>query len=254
MEAKLSQSSHQPFFEFLYCMGKCASCSLYAAMQPPDYSDLQYHNVKHYETATLLRAHTLGLGMLDGLIRETPLREINQVKVKRLKWIVETKQPLRIVTIVRNPVDRAISAIFHHHKRWIQKLHKPFHEMLEDGFNKDWALDWFDNHLLPPFGIDVYSKPWDFKTKHITLEVDNVSCLVLRTEDSKLWKPMVEEFLDRPIRGIGKLNIGHNAIEFKKRRVRLSDSFLDYMLNSKLSKHFYSPVERHQFRTKYQKP
>ena len=83
------------------------------------------------------------------------------------EWTVANSQPLKVISLTREPVGRNVSSFFQNFELFtglpyeeakfsIEQLREIFLET----FTHDAPLTWFDRHILKTFGIDVYSKPF----------------------------------------------------------------------------------------------
>jgi len=240
-------------YVIVYTMGKVGSSTLVSSIQScfggRPTTEEQMRNAKFFS------AHTPDLGIIDGLVRPHKLRSIPKAKAERLKWIIDNKPPIKLITAVRNPVERMISGVFHHWKMY-QKMfvgHPPV-KVMEDFHNSEWSLNWLDTHLLRDFGIDAYSLPFDFDRRCSIISAGNVEAMILRLEDVKHWRGMIKNFLEvDSIGSIYQKNRGPEALYKYRAELTLSQVFMRKMLNSKLAKHFYTENEREEFRSHYRK-
>lgn len=174
----------------------------------------------------------------------------------------------RIISVVRDPVARTVSAFFRHLPLNHPELGERFHEdpdnvrELIDLFNDagntehDFALDWFDREIRDVFGVDVYDSP--FRAGH-GCEFDCAAgrLLVLRTEDlATTGGEAIGAFL-----GLGPLTLLHYNRSADRdysdtyrrflKELRLTPAYLDRMYGSRLACHFYSPDEIGSFRARW---
>lgn len=175
----------------------------------------------------------------------------------------------RIITLVRDPVARTVSAFFRH-----LPLHHPElgGRFLEDLANVSqlielfrepdhpehrFALDWFDDEVRDVFGVDVFDRPFPKDGGGAVYPCEAGQLLVLRTEDlSTAGGRAIGRFL-----GIGPLELGHTnrssdlqyaaAHSRFMTELRLSPAYLDRMYGSKLARHFYDAGEIAAFRARW---
>ena len=179
---------------------------------------------------------------------------------------------LKIISPIRDPVGRNVSAFFHHvsgagntrdkSNLSIEELVNVFLDNPEQSGEKEMFLDheqplnWFDENILRYFDIDVYEKP--FPESGIALYCSgNVELLVIRQDiGDKQKEQAIREFLDLPNFKLKNTNVGEQRdysslySEFKKKAV-LPGSYLDEMCASKYIKHFYSANEIAEVRRKW---
>jgi hypothetical protein len=78
------------------------------------------------------------------------------------------KKKWKIITLVREPIARNISALFHDLDEYIPGSHNniysiPYEELFQaflEKVNHELPLTWFDIELNPLFGVDVYASPF----------------------------------------------------------------------------------------------
>lgn len=172
-----------------------------------------------------------------------PLINNLEKKPKRLNGkiprLILQKRGWDIITLVREPVGRAISA-------W-----HAFHEganNFEKEFDHEALRKWYDRQFVRHFGIDLFKfqfdkqRGWDIYSGGRARRV-----LVLRTEniDSSLGDAL-SDFLEKPIKVVPKRsNVGSYV------RPIISKGFIDMMYSSEYAKHFYTNDELNLFKTKW---
>ncbi|MFZ6004076.1 MAG: putative capsular polysaccharide synthesis family protein [Actinomycetota bacterium] len=166
-------------------------------------------------------------------------------------------QPWRVISLVRDPVAQTVSAFFQPGMRHgyirpgatIGELRDRFGDRLDR-----LPLGWFDSHLLPTLGIDVYDFDFDPDVGYRIIDTPTVRLLLLRCEGLEVAPRALIALLedDRLIR-IPKANVGadkayaHMYQQFIQ-SVRPTPEQLDRAYSSRLVQHFYSPREIDQFR------
>lgn len=174
----------------------------------------------------------------------------------------------KIISVVRDPVARTVSAFFRHFALNHAELGERFHEnpdnvpqlieLFHDAGNLEHAftLDWFDREVRDVFGIDVYDTPFHAR-RGCEFACEAGRLLVLRTEDlSSTGGSTIGAFL-----GVGPMMLEHHnrstdrhysdAYRRFLKELRLSPAYLDRMYESKLARHFYSQEEVAAFRARW---
>lgn len=172
-----------------------------------------------------------------------------------------------IVSLVRDPVARTISAFFRHlplnhpelgegfrddpsnAERLIEMFQEPGEP--EHGF----ALEWFDREVRDVFGIDLLSGP--IAAGGGLYSCDAGRLLVLRMEDLPIrGAEILGSFL-----GTGPVELGHEGrtadLSYAQTwarfmaRLRLRPEYLDRMYGSRLARRFYDAAEIAAFRRRW---
>jgi len=166
---------------------------------------------------------------------------------------------------VRDPIARNLSSYFEHLDSIWQRADAHVHVPMEDlivGFRErfphDEPLTWFDDEVLPATGIDVYASPFP-SSGQATLRHGQLDLLILKTENSDAQKSAALcEFLGVP--SIQLTSVNRTADKRKGdvyRRfvetIRFDTAFLDSMLESRYTRHFYSPDEIEAMRRRYER-
>ncbi|MCP4442042.1 MAG: hypothetical protein GY810_24295 [Aureispira sp.] len=167
------------------------------------------------------------------------------------------KKPLKIITAVREPIGRNLSAFFEVFRYYNGVSPTQYHgnqEELKQTFLKelphDYPLVWLEEELASCIGIDVYQHSFDTTKKYQLYQNENIEMLLFRVDlpDSEK-EDCIRRFLDIPSFQLVNQNIGsqkdYAALyqEFKK-NIKLPKDYLQKMLGSKYAKHFYTNEER----------
>jgi len=175
----------------------------------------------------------------------------------------------RVVTMVRDPVARTISAFFRHFAYNHPQLSPTFHEdpgnvgrLLElflaaDEAERRVTHHWFDRELREPLGIDVYDAPFPHDAGFARWSTARTELLLLRTEDmDRVGEGALRDFLRAPRLALETRNRGVEqaygaAYAAFMSKLRLPSSYLDEMYDAPVARHFYSEAERERFRRRW---
>jgi len=174
----------------------------------------------------------------------------------RLESWLRRQSPIYVLSPVREVISRNISAFFQNFVRDTGKIfvegkydicqlrnlfltHYPHHV----------CLNWVDTHLKPTFGIDIYAEPFPSEKGYKIYRSNGVNLLVYQAElenDQKL--SILSHFLSMNIPDFKFDNLGTEKYysktyaEFRK-RVRFPNDFVNQMLRSRFSNHFYTSTQ-----------
>lgn len=218
----------------LYQMGKVGSVSIRSALEKLEWLETRH---MHY----LVNEGEYGT-------------RYDPVWLRRL----ETEDTIwKVITLVRNPIDRCVSGFF-----WSMiGKEEPFHEGMLDMFvneyNHNWTVNWMENELNKALNTNIYNYPFNKKRGYSLYHrtADNVRpyfhLLVIRTEDmSQVARTAIAELL--PEADVGNINTLNSSIKRKpianaysqfKAQAVLPDDYVDWILNTRYAKHFYSDEE-----------
>jgi hypothetical protein len=172
-----------------------------------------------------------------------------------------------VITLVREPVGRNISAFF-------QGLDRSHPDLFQEGltgkldpsrlqqhflneFNHDGLFPWFDHQLKAVLDIDVFAIPSPREKGYTIYENERARILLIRMEDLDSCAPEAfKKFL-----GIDNFILRRKNISEKKlykgiyrsflNDLCLPDFYLDRMYNNRYTSHFYSKAEITAFRNKW---
>jgi hypothetical protein len=175
----------------------------------------------------------------------------------------------KIVTLVREPIARNISAFFQNIHKWFPnfdsqcKMQLLKIEDLMDSFLKDFpheeALIWFDSEMKKVFNVDVFAKDFPKSKGYQIYHGENFDILLLKMENlNKCSQEAFKNFLNVESFKIINANISDEKEYFLiyKRfidSIILPNSYINRMYASKLVRHFYSDEEINTFETKWRK-
>ncbi len=179
--------------------------------------------------------------------------------------VIEKKRPVKIISLVREPVAHALSHFFHnldtimatpnaHKHSTMEALQKAF---ITEHLPRMGRFNWFKEEMLPAIGINVYEYPFIPEEGHQQISVDNIDLLLLKTEiSSEAKENALASFLNLPSFKIRRANEGSEKdygtayADFKKQFV-LPRSLLETIYSEPYAKHFYSDAERAGFINKW---
>jgi Putative capsular polysaccharide synthesis protein len=180
------------------------------------------------------------------------------------KDIIEPGRKAKIITLAREPIGRNASFYFQNlHALW--HAHDA-HESVElsrllsgfrDKFDHRSCLNWFDYEFKPVMGVDVYEHEFPHDAGHVRIKTDRYDILVMRSDlaDSSK-KRCIEEFLGVEGLSLAPKNVGSQkpyAAAYRKflDALELPEAYVNDMLDSKYTRHFFSPDEITSLRAKW---
>jgi hypothetical protein len=164
-------------------------------------------------------------------------------------------KPLKIISPIREPIGRNVSAFFQmfdvltgqsfkQSKYSTEDLIKLFMEMQDH----DLPLEWFDKNINKHFNIDVYSKEFP-KEGIATYSSGNIELLVIRIDLDDTQKELaINKFLNICNFKLNNSNMSNSKVyyqEYKKliKELKLPNQYLEKMKQSKYFRHFYTDDE-----------
>jgi len=188
----------------------------------------------------------------------------NDPKIRRLYHsAIVTARPLNIISLVREPIGRNVSAFFQNFERDTRVPYTEANFSIEElkatflsNYAHDNPLNWFDNNIMANFGIDVFSTPFP-ENGISTYSQNGVRLLVMRLEiDDKDKVAAINDFLGLADFQLHNLNIGDEkdySSTYKnfKNKVKFSPDYVDKMWESKYFNHFYGKDTINKSREKW---
>ena len=242
----------------VYQMAKVGSSTIAAALR--DFGGMNVFQV-HLMSADNIERWRVGL-------RKFPLARfqtgVDIIGTLLYKGLVEPGRKLKIITLVRDPIARNCSFYFHNLDVLMET--EAAHENVESSrlvgefrnkFDHRGCLQWFDRDFKPVLGVDIYEHPFPHDKGYTRVASDRHDILVMRTDlDDALKKKCVEEFLGIEGLSLAPKNVGSQkpyAAAYRKflDALELPEPYVDEMLGSKYTRHFFSPDEIASLRDKW---
>jgi len=180
------------------------------------------------------------------------------------RGIIKSGLRVKVITLVREPIGRNCSFYFQNLDVLWQTAGA--HERVEasrlageylDRFDHRGVVNWFDSEFKPVLGVDIYEHPFPHDEGHARITTERHDILVIRTDlDDSLKKKCVEEFLGVEGLSLAPRNVGSQkpyAAAYREflDALELPESYVDEMLDSKYTRHFFSADEIASLRAKW---
>ncbi len=172
------------------------------------------------------------------------------------------RDPWTIITVVRDPIARAVSDFFQSAERMARSRDPAVMRGELERYARlteiPRALNWFETEFEPVTGIDVYACPFDHSRGYQIIEAPNARVLVLRYESMQIAPAALREFLGlSDALEMATENVGSTKGYGDLYAAVLSDSPLssqtfDEAYRSRLVRHFYRPHEVEAFRRQWE--
>lgn len=222
----------------IYQMGKVASTTI-------------YENIKR---------HTFGSDKNDVIHVHYICKKVGNYNDNLSKRIISYKtevikknrEKIKIITLIRNPVDRNISAFLQHFKSFIKNETdiKNIHNIFIDQYSHNVPELWFDTEFKIFTGIDVYEYTFDAEIGYQKYSNDQFDILLVRVEDLKRCYDVIFDFINIDVctNQIKNFNVGSTKKYLSKYtydelksmvKEGLTDKYIQDIKNTKYYKHFY---------------
>jgi hypothetical protein len=202
--------------------------------------------------------HTLHAHWMQGLY---PKSEFPTNKLKIIKRVKENKTPpLKVITIVREPVGRNISAFFQNMPKYCLDLQNTDVEELQDIFLNKYLIEypdlWFKNEIMDLFNFDPFKEKFDYKKGYKIYKAGKHKILILRLEDcDRILPEAIYKLLKvknvNMIRRNVTANKGHIVSRNKYKEFKsltFPEEFFNKNYKLKYAKHFYTQKELETFK------
>lgn len=240
----------------IYTMGKVGSLSL-------------HHSIKAAGEPTVFHIHTMQQSKIDWeyeACRAKGWWPDSRSPGALLQQHHQAGHPLKIVTLVREPIERNLSGFFEVFPFYMgcpatdftgeePALLANFLEFLPHTY----PLQWLDVELKAQTGLDVYATPFDPAQGYQHYQHEQLELLLLRLDlpDAKKTS-LLQDFLNIPHLQLQRHNAAHQkpyAATYQrfKEHIQLPKSYITELLNAAYTKHFYSEAERQQFLERWTK-
>lgn len=166
--------------------------------------------------------------------------------------------PIKIISLVRSPLEVNISAFFENIQVYFPdlldkktKIKRIKQKSMSQFFDKFWTLDhtypinWFDNDFNKALNFDIYSIPFSENGYQI-YKVHCYDILIMQTCLSNAKKQeCLRSFLEDKNIFLNSSNVSDskwysNEYQQFKKEIKFPDTYIDDVLDSKFAKHFFT--------------
>lgn len=252
---RLKRNTSEPILVFT--MAKVGSLSVYSSLQ-------KYHD------KTSFHVHSLD--------EKEELKHIENCKQRRVfpgsrtpvflinARIIQIERPYKIISLIRNPIERNLSAFFDafefhlgispsNYTGTLESLENAFHEKVDHNY----AVQWFEKQFFEGTGIDIYANTFDTKTKWTRYRNTNPQILLLRSD---LPDPEKETAISQ-FCGLSDFNLHNVNVTSRKKEaglykqfkehIRFSNAYLESQLETPYMRHFFTKEEKEATYKKWSK-
>lgn len=174
---------------------------------------------------------------------------------------IAEKKPTKFITLVRDPISRNISAFFQTIEVFVYNEDKPYDMPIDsltrqflDNYPHETPLQWFDDELRKMIGIDVYVHEFPKRDSWQVIRQGSFELLIIKAELSDQRKTEVMcDFLGISNVTLSESNRGDRKIYKETYKafcnsVQLPQSYVNRLLDSKYTRHFYTEEEIEYFK------
>lgn len=239
----------------VYTLGKVGSSTIYDTLK----SVIPHVDIHHI--------HFLSDDYLNKILTNSNSYFHKHVELGRSVLDHISKNPnkrIKIITLVRDPVQRQISSLF---QVWKGKFGErdlnevAINEMVNDVKSTmgKYQLEWFDKEFNAFTGIDIYDHKIDQKRNYLRFQENGFDVLVLKLEHlNTSFRPAFKDLLNTDIDELSHANLSKNKVSYNRhkeleRKIRFEEHELDEVYSSKYARHFYSSVELSAFKDRWLK-
>lgn len=201
--------------------------------------------------------------LLDKNLRSPPHLTLGQMVYRR---IIRRDKKAKVITLVREVIGANLSGFFQNFRRFTGVEYDDANftvEELVDMFFKNhdhrYPLRWFDVEIKGVLGIDVYEYPFPKERGYLSISKGNFDLLILKSEiDDSTKEKAITEFLGIDNFKLTRTNVAQNknyanTYQDFVQSIKLPESYIERMCNSKYMRHFYSDAEIERIRSRWNK-
>jgi hypothetical protein len=181
---------------------------------------------------------------------------------------LEEGRPIAIITAVREPIARNVSAFFQNLEGFVAEGKisgedpDELYELFQRTYPHRQPQKWFENELNDPLGVDVFATPFPDEG-FAMIDAEPHQILIIKTSiDDEQKSAALSTFLGVPGLTVPRVNITTrkakrsgraSLLERFKQRVGQDTAYLDRMLDLRVAKHFLTEQERTEVRERWQR-
>lgn len=173
----------------------------------------------------------------------------------------------RVISLVRDPVARNISAFFQNITEFLPDILDRFanrelpvaelHTAFLNRYDHDIPATWFQRQLQPVFGIDVFASEFPKERGYAVYAAEDASLLVIKLEMlDDCAADAMRDYLGIHDFVLTNANLGEDK-DYKDlykaflSSIALPDDYLNRIYESPFARHFYTDLELQQFRARW---
>lgn len=237
----------------IYTAGKVGSSSIYLSLKPHLKHKVYFAHRLLQNNIDKYRKHFIDFS------KQPPFQKMGFLLLNN---VINKNKPIKIITAVRSPIDRTVSAFFQNYNMYAK--HKTFDEKhickcIEEFFPIEFTVNWWADEFIKSTKIDIYNEGFNKQKKHQTYQQANIEALVFRADlpDVKKEK-IIQEFLSLPHFKIERHNITSSKqtaaiYSAVKKSGYFSDAYIEKMLNVKSTRAFFNSTEIEAMKEKWSK-
>lgn len=240
--------------------GKVGSTTIYKAVRKlPGYQSFQNHFISEEGVAEARQQQREGY---------TPVHLLQGEAIRR-ELLAQPDRPVKLITLMRDPVARAVSNLFQHPAVFnasgeIRDL--PMESIITTAveqvlFSLAYTERWFDRELSTLLGHDFFSRGFDRENGFQLLREGRFELLAgklesLSSDGASCLGRFFDLGCDLPIPiSHARSATGDAAVYAQlKRNLKLPAALLDEVYSSRVCRHFYTPEELEGFRKLWIQP
>ena len=175
----------------------------------------------------------------------SPGYELDELKMLCEKW-----GGLKVISVVREPLARTISAMWENFdKVWRYSETPNFQEVQHVNFNNNFELEefeWYNKEMKNVFGIDIYEYPFDKEKGYTIIEKPNLSILLMTLEKMDELEAVIGKFVNVDDFKLIRANEGNKkpyrfAYSDYKKKIRFTEKLLEKVyISNPYMQHFYT--------------
>ncbi|WP_459555561.1 putative capsular polysaccharide synthesis family protein [Lacunimicrobium album] len=236
----------------IYQPGKVASSTIAQTLsQYPQFSIWQLHSLIPDMIHRLIKTQ-LSAGM-------KPTKCLMQGEVIREELLIHKRAPFRVITLVREPIARNVSAFFERFSEFfpgrspLDVSDQQLDDVFQNKFDHHAIVNWFDDDFYRALGVDLYTASFHKENRYAVMSHPHCDVLVLRTDLPDFRKIAaislflgMEETPEVIQANVAELKVYKDVYKRFASRIRLNDDLCEELLNSRYARHFYTEQERQQ--------
>lgn len=258
-----SQELRADDFVLVYQMGKVGSSSIEHTLGKRNIPSYHIHTFDDHEEFHMYHNKKDVSKFFD-----LKNRTIYRIILNHRKRILQKREQIKIITLVRDPIATVLSRFFQDlHLQFIEgkkndAIHrdiattfKHLEHCFDNNINLNYFADWFDNELKRNFHLDIMNQQVDNRQLFFSFSNKRAQVMLIKCEQLSALDKEIGEFLNLDDFVLKNSNEAKNkwysnVHQYFKQHYDFSKLF--YMYDLPLYRHVYSEQEREAFKAKWQ--